>query len=65
MACASTSLRPRAARSATRARFIAGCSARSRWARRRVVFVLFLFCGAFADVLAPYGMNQISPINGS
>ena len=28
-----------------------------------VVFVLFLFCGAFADVLAPYGMNQISPIN--
>ena len=28
-----------------------------------VVFVLFLFCGAFADVLAPYGMNQISPVN--
>ena len=28
-----------------------------------VVFVLFLFCGIFADVLAPYGMNQISPIN--
>ncbi len=28
-----------------------------------VVFVLFLFCGAFADVLAPYGMNQINPIN--
>jgi peptide/nickel transport system permease protein len=28
-----------------------------------VVFVLFLFCGVFADVLAPYGMNQISPIN--
>jgi peptide/nickel transport system permease protein len=26
-----------------------------------VVFVLFLFCGLFADVLAPYGMNQISP----
>ena len=28
-----------------------------------VVFVLFLFVGVFADVLAPYGMNQISPIN--
>jgi peptide/nickel transport system permease protein len=27
------------------------------------VFLLFLFCGVFADVLAPYGMNQISPIN--
>jgi peptide/nickel transport system permease protein len=28
-----------------------------------VIFVLFLFCGVFADVLAPYGMNQISPVN--
>ncbi len=28
-----------------------------------VVFVLFLFCGLFADLLAPYGMNQISPMN--
>ena len=28
-----------------------------------MVFVLFLFCGIFADVLAPYGMNQISPLN--
>jgi len=27
-----------------------------------VVFVLFLFCGTFADVLAPYGMNQIAPL---
>ncbi|GGC60693.1 ABC transporter permease [Chelatococcus reniformis] len=27
-----------------------------------VVFVLFLLCGIFADVLAPYGYNQISPI---
>jgi peptide/nickel transport system permease protein len=27
-----------------------------------VIFVLFLFCGVFADVLAPYGMNQISPL---
>ena len=27
------------------------------------VFVVFLFCGAFADLLAPYGMNQISPLN--
>src|SRR5436190_4350135 len=26
-----------------------------------VIFVLFLLCGLFADVLAPYGMNQISP----
>jgi peptide/nickel transport system permease protein len=27
------------------------------------LFVLFLFCGVFADLLAPYGMNQISPLN--
>ena len=27
-----------------------------------VVFVLFLFCGIFADALAPYGMNQIAPL---
>jgi peptide/nickel transport system permease protein len=28
-----------------------------------VVCVIFLFCGVFADVIAPYGMNQIMPIN--
>ena len=28
-----------------------------------VVFILFLLCGVFADLLAPYGINQISPIN--
>ncbi|TAJ93075.1 MAG: ABC transporter permease [Reyranella sp.] len=28
-----------------------------------VVFMLFLFCGIFADALAPYGMNQIAPLN--
>jgi peptide/nickel transport system permease protein len=28
-----------------------------------VVFVVFLFCGLFADLIAPYGVNQISPIN--
>ena len=28
-----------------------------------VVFLLFLFCGIFAGVLAPHGMNEISPIN--
>jgi peptide/nickel transport system permease protein len=28
-----------------------------------VVFLLFLFCGLFADLLAPYGYNQISPLN--
>lgn len=28
-----------------------------------VVFLLFLFCGVFADWLAPYGFNQISPLN--
>jgi peptide/nickel transport system permease protein len=28
-----------------------------------VVFLLFLLCGIFADVLAPYGINQINPIN--
>jgi peptide/nickel transport system permease protein len=27
------------------------------------VFLLFLLCGVFADVLAPHGMNEISPIN--
>lgn len=27
-----------------------------------VVFLLFLFCGIFADWLAPYGMNEINPI---
>lgn len=28
-----------------------------------VIVTLFLFCGIFADVLAPYGLNQISPAN--
>ena len=28
-----------------------------------VIFILFLFCGLFADVLAPYGVNQINPRN--
>jgi peptide/nickel transport system permease protein len=28
-----------------------------------MVFLAFLFCGVFADLLAPYGMNQINPIN--
>jgi peptide/nickel transport system permease protein len=28
-----------------------------------IIFMLFLFCGIFADFLAPYGMNQISPLN--
>jgi len=28
-----------------------------------VICVIFLFCGVFADALAPYGYNQISPIN--
>jgi peptide/nickel transport system permease protein len=28
-----------------------------------VIFALFLFCGIFADFLAPYGMNQIAPLN--
>jgi len=28
-----------------------------------VVFLAFLFCGIFADLLAPYGVNQINPIN--
>jgi peptide/nickel transport system permease protein len=28
-----------------------------------VVFVLFLLCGVFAGLLAPYGINEISPIN--
>ncbi len=28
-----------------------------------IVFLVFLFCGIFADLIAPYGMNQISPLN--
>ncbi len=28
-----------------------------------LIFLLFLFCGIFADVLAPYGMNEINPID--
>jgi peptide/nickel transport system permease protein len=28
-----------------------------------VICLLFLLCGLFADVLAPYGFNQINPIN--
>ena len=28
-----------------------------------IVFLLFLFCGVFADLLAPYGFNEISPLN--
>jgi peptide/nickel transport system permease protein len=28
-----------------------------------VICAIFLFCGIFADVLAPYGYNQISPLN--
>ncbi|UYN94961.1 MAG: ABC transporter permease [Enhydrobacter sp.] len=28
-----------------------------------VICLLFLFCGIFADLLAPYGFNQISPVN--
>lgn len=27
------------------------------------IVLLFLVCGIFADVLAPYGINQISPVN--
>jgi len=27
------------------------------------VFLLFLFCGLFAGLLAPHGMNEISPLN--
>ena len=28
-----------------------------------VVFLVFLFCGIFADVLSPYGMNEINPLD--
>jgi peptide/nickel transport system permease protein len=28
-----------------------------------IVFMLFLFCGIFANLLAPHGINEISPIN--
>ena len=30
---------------------------------RLVIVLVFLFCGVFADWLAPFGMNQISPVN--
>ena len=28
-----------------------------------VIFLVFVFCGVFADVLAPYGINEINPVN--
>jgi len=28
-----------------------------------IVFLLFLFCGVFADFIAPYGYNEINPLN--
>jgi peptide/nickel transport system permease protein len=28
-----------------------------------IVFVLFVFCGVFASVLAPYGFNEIAPLD--
>jgi len=28
-----------------------------------VIVAIFLFCGLFADLIAPFGMNQISPAN--
>lgn len=28
-----------------------------------VIFAIFLVCGLFADLLAPYGYNQIDPVN--
>jgi peptide/nickel transport system permease protein len=28
-----------------------------------IIFLLFLFCGIFADVLAPYGYNKVNPLN--
>jgi len=28
-----------------------------------IVFLVFLFCGVFADFLAPHGFNEISPLN--
>ena len=28
-----------------------------------VIFLVFLFCGVFADILAPYGINEINPVN--
>jgi peptide/nickel transport system permease protein len=28
-----------------------------------IVFVLFVFCGVFANVLAPYGFNEIAPLD--
>ena len=28
-----------------------------------VIFLLFLLCGVFAGVLAPYGFNEINPVN--
>lgn len=28
-----------------------------------IVFLVFLFCGVFADFIAPYGFNEINPLN--
>ena len=37
-----------------------GSAARSRWAPPALICAVFLFCGVFADWLAPYGVNQIN-----
>ena len=57
-ASAADQLPPKRSRLATLWRF---CRQNPLGAAGGVIFVLFLLCGVFADVLAPYGMNQISP----
>ena len=39
------------------------CREKPLGAAGAVIFVLFLLCGLFAGWLAPYGMNEINPIN--
>ena len=39
------------------------CRTKPLGAASAVVFLLFLFCGIFAGVLAPHGVNEISPLN--
>jgi peptide/nickel transport system permease protein len=63
MATLAATLPPRRARGPLRRFLLRLVREKPLGAAGGLVFLLFLLCGIFADVLAPYGMNQISPIN--
>ena len=63
VALAETALPPRRKRGAFAEFFVRLFRDKPLGAFGFVVCLVFLLCGVFADVLAPYGFNQISPIN--